>query len=89
VGKSSSSQTLSVYNNNFTKRPPRQTGFQKSPSLLIQSPHHGPGGAKPPRTLLFDLDETLIHCVEDNSDPSSYEHLIEIKVTEPRSMKAH
>mmetsp|Transcript_44157 Transcript_44157/g.58594 ORF Transcript_44157/g.58594 Transcript_44157/m.58594 type:complete len:214 (+) Transcript_44157:548-1189(+) len=33
------------------------------------------------RTLLFDLDETLIHCVDDCSDPSTYEHLVEIKIT--------
>lgn len=33
------------------------------------------------RTLLFDLDETLIHCVDDCSDPSTFQHLIEIKIT--------
>lgn len=32
------------------------------------------------RTLLFDLDETLIHCVDDTSDPSLYQHMVEIKV---------
>ena len=28
------------------------------------------------KTLLFDLDETLIHCVED----SNYDHMVEVKI---------
>ena len=31
--------------------------------------------------MLFDLDETLIHCVDNCSDPSNYQHLVEIKIT--------
>ena len=39
------------------------------------------------RTLLFDLDETLIHCVEEyvQGSGAKYDHLIEIKLTKDRS----
>ena len=33
------------------------------------------------KTLLFDLDETLIHCVENCEDPSTFDHLVEVKLS--------
>jgi len=42
----------------------------------------------PKRTLLFDLDETLIHCVDDCSDPSTYQHMIEIHITKNKQVKS-
>ena len=46
-------------------------------------------GQKARRTLLFDLDETLIHCVESTDDPKSYQHLVEIRLNaeKPKSEK--
>ena len=56
----------SIYH--FTKR-------QKNLNCLMSPTRSLPVTTKGPsqkRTLLFDLDETLIHCVDDHSDPTSY-----------------
>ena len=45
-------------------------------------------GYKARRTLLFDLDETLIHCVENINEPGSYQHLIDIKLDVSKPAKS-
>ena len=44
-------------------------------------------GYKARRTLLFDLDETLIHCVESTDDRESFQHLVEIKLQPDKPAK--
>ena len=46
------------------------------------------GTYKARRTLLFDLDETLIHCVENINEPGSYQHLVDIRLDVSKPAKS-